>query len=217
MTICLSQCAKRPLCLACGCATEPNRTNKTTGLWYSHHRRDEAHTRDPGRSVGRSAGWPTSPVKFVFTKPTSNFSACSRTFLFVNTRNRCVHGQMSKNGQHLPVFRRFWWCDFLFSYSRTPPETHFFRCVHEQRGNFVLSTELWWRRFAHWSVCSSATSSDQSCGFSRRTTEVVLRTEASGGVFGILARMPRACAYASGADKPTQHFLVWRPNLPPFV
>ena len=44
---------------------------------------------------------------------------------------------------------------------------------------------------------------DQSCGFSRRTTEVMLRTEASGDV---LARMPRACAYASGADKPTQRF-----------
>ena len=28
----LVQCAKRPLCLACGCATEQNRTNKTTGL-----------------------------------------------------------------------------------------------------------------------------------------------------------------------------------------
>ena len=53
--------------------------------------------------------------------------------------------------------------------------------------------------------------SDQSCGFSRRTTGVVLRAEASGGV---LERTPRARAYASGAGRPPQRFLVWCSNFP---
>ena len=49
---------------------------------------------------------------------------------------------------------------------------------------------------------SVRSTSDQNCGFSRRATRVALRAEASGG---ILTRIPRACAYASGADRAPHH------------
>ena len=60
-------------------------------------------------------------------------------------------------------------------------------------------------------VCSPL---DQRCGFPRRTTGVVLRAEASGGV---LVRTPRACAYASGADRPLQRFFVCGVRTCPYL
>ena len=60
---------------------------------------------------------------------------------------------------------------------------------------------------------SVRSTSDQSYGFSRRTTGVVLRTDASGDV---LARTPRVCVYARGADRPPHRFFdVAFEHLPP--